>query len=64
LKFVESSNPGVLAAISEKKSLTDEIKAELKQVLEDFKDDWKKQSTAETDFAAPVTASAAAAQPA
>jgi F-type H+-transporting ATPase subunit alpha len=64
LKFVESSKPGVLAAISEKKTLTDEIKAELKQVLEDFKDDWKKQAAAETDFAAPVTAPAAAAQPA
>jgi F-type H+-transporting ATPase subunit alpha len=65
LKFVESSHPGVLAATSEKKTLTDEIKAELKQVLEDFKDDWKKQSAEEADFAAaPVTASAAAAQPA
>ena len=67
LKFVESSNPGVLAAIAEKKSLTDDIKAELKQLLEDFKDDWKKQAASGTDdfAAAPVTASAAAApQPA
>jgi F-type H+-transporting ATPase subunit alpha len=65
LKFVESSNPGLLAAISEKKSLTDEIKAELKQVLEDFKDDWKKQVADGNASltAAPVTA-AAAAQPA
>jgi F-type H+-transporting ATPase subunit alpha len=65
LKFVESSNPGLLAAISEKKSLTDEIKAELKQVLEDFKDDWKKQAADGNASltAAPVTA-AAAAQPA
>src|SRR6478735_1191769 len=38
LKFVENSHPGLLAAIAEKKSLTDEIKAGLKQVLEDFKD--------------------------
>ena len=44
LKFVESSRPGVLAAIAEKKTITDEIKADLKQVLEDFKDEWKKQS--------------------
>jgi F-type H+-transporting ATPase subunit alpha len=66
LKFVENSNPGVLAAIAEKKTLTDEIKAELKQVLEDFKDDWQRQAAGESDFAtAPITsASAAAAQPA
>src|SRR5690242_4056884 len=43
LSFFENSHPGVLAAIAEKKSLTDEIKADLKQVLEDFKDEWKKQ---------------------
>jgi F-type H+-transporting ATPase subunit alpha len=67
LKFVESSHPGLLAAIAEKKSLTDEIKGDLKQLLEDFKDDWKKQSANETGglAASPVTASAAAApQPA
>ena len=67
LKFVENSKPGLLAAITEKKSLTDEIKAELKQVLEDFKDDWKKQAADDAaDFAAaPVKATAAAApQPA
>jgi F-type H+-transporting ATPase subunit alpha len=67
LKFVESSNPGLLAAIAEKKSLTDEIKAELKQVLEDFKHDWKKQAADGNASltAAPVTAAAAAApQPA
>ena len=57
LKFVESSSPGVLAAIADKKTLTDEIKADLKQVLEDFKHEWKKQSTDGTgDF--PVAASA------
>ena len=37
LKFVENSHPGLLAEIAEKKTLTDEIKAGLKQVLEDFK---------------------------
>jgi F-type H+/Na+-transporting ATPase subunit alpha len=44
LKFVENSHPGLLAAISEKKSLTDEIKNDLKQVLEDFKEAWQRQS--------------------
>ena len=66
LKFVENSHPGLLADIAEKKTLTDEIKAGLKQVLEDFKDDWRKQSSTEADFAAaPATrGSSAVAQPA
>lgn len=63
LKFVENSHPGLLAEIAEKKSLTDEIKAGLKQVLEDFIDDWQKQSGV-TDLAvAPSLTSSAAAQP-
>jgi len=62
LKFVENSHPGLLAQISEKKSLTDEIKAGLKQVLEDFKDTWKKESA--PDFSgAPARSASAAAQP-
>jgi F-type H+-transporting ATPase subunit alpha len=66
LQFVENSHPGVLAAIADKKSLTDEIKADLKQVLEDFKDDWRQQAEGESDFATPRVTStpAAAAQPA
>jgi F-type H+-transporting ATPase subunit alpha len=68
LKFVESSHPGVLAAIAEKKTITDEIKADLKQVLEDFKDEWKKQSSdGAGDFSVAASAkpaTAAAAQPA
>src|SRR6185437_15987032 len=42
LKFVENSHQGLLSAIAEKKSLTDEIKDGLKQVLEDFKHNWSK----------------------
>lgn len=66
LQFVEKSNPGLLAAIAEKKSITDEIRADLKQTLEDFKDDWQRQATGASEFAtAPVaSASAAAPQPA
>jgi hypothetical protein len=45
----------VLAAILEKKSLTDEIKADLKQVLDDFKDTWQRESETGADFA-PATA--------
>ena len=64
LRFVESSHPGLLVAIADKKTLTDEIKADLKQVLEDFKHDWQKQATDEADLAAtPVTRASAAAAP-
>jgi F-type H+-transporting ATPase subunit alpha len=63
LKFVENSHPGLLAAIADKKTLTDDIKADLKQVLEDFKHNWSSESKATTDFAAapaPATSTAAA----
>ncbi len=62
LKFVENSRPGLLTAISEKKSLTDEIKADLKQVLEDFKDTWQRQSDG-MDFPATSAREASAAAP-
>jgi len=53
LKFVENSHPGLLAAIAEKKALTDDIKAQLQQVLEEFKHNRSRESTTtETDFAA------------
>ena len=58
LKFVENSHPGLLADIAEKKSLTDEIKAGLKQVLEDFKDTWSKTPT-DPDFTTATAARAA-----
>jgi hypothetical protein len=48
---VENSHPGLLADIAQQKSLTDEIKTGLKQVLEDFKHNWGKE-TLPTDFAA------------
>jgi F-type H+-transporting ATPase subunit alpha len=60
LKFVENSHPGLLADIAEKKSLTDDIKAGLKQVLEDFKHTWNKPAP---DFAPPRPAATPAAQP-
>src|SRR5262245_20547302 len=63
LKFVENSHPGLLSDIREQKSLSDDIKAGLKQVLEDFKVDWKNQSPTTTDFtsapAKPATSAAA-----
>jgi F-type H+-transporting ATPase subunit alpha len=64
LKFVESSHPGVLAAITDKKSITDEIKGDLKQLLDDFKDEWRKQAAdGEGYVAAPATRTSAAAAP-
>jgi F-type H+-transporting ATPase subunit alpha len=44
LRFVENAHPSVLQAIREKKTLTDEIKAELQTVLSDFKDRWKEET--------------------
>lgn len=42
LKFIENSHPGLLSDIAEKKAITEEIKADLKQAVEDFKDtNWK-----------------------
>jgi F-type H+-transporting ATPase subunit alpha len=54
LTFVENSHPGLLADIADKKILTDEIKAGLKQVLEDFKLEWQKQSAEKSDLPVPA----------
>jgi len=66
LKFVENSHPGLLVDISEKKALTDDIKAGLKQVLEDFKHNWRKDAESPAEFvpARPAAIRAAAVQPA
>jgi F-type H+-transporting ATPase subunit alpha len=37
LRFVENSNPALLQTIAEKKTLNDDIKADLKRTVEDFK---------------------------
>ncbi|HEU4597422.1 MAG TPA: F0F1 ATP synthase subunit alpha [Pyrinomonadaceae bacterium] len=39
-RFVETSHPGILNTIREKKALGDDLKAELKQVVTDFKATW------------------------
>jgi F-type H+-transporting ATPase subunit alpha len=48
LRFVENSHPGVLRAIAEKKALTDEIIADLKRVLADFKETWRETGAAQS----------------
>jgi F-type H+-transporting ATPase subunit alpha len=65
LRFVENSHPGVLQGIREKKNLTDDIKADLHQVLKDFKDRWAEETrvgarTADTATAPAATAAAGA----
>ncbi|HEX8921282.1 MAG TPA: F0F1 ATP synthase subunit alpha, partial [Pyrinomonadaceae bacterium] len=64
LAFVEKSHPGLLADIANQKTLTDEIKAGLKQLLEDFKVEWSQQSAASKEMPLSVRPStSAAAQP-
>ena len=63
LKFVENSRPGLLSDIREQKSLSDDIKAGLKQLLDDFKVEWSNQSRTMTDFSAPAKPAASAAAP-
>ena len=65
LNFVQNSHPGLLANISEKKNLTDEIKKDLKQVLEDFTHTWKQErSKGSTSELAPPTQPSPSATPA
>lgn len=47
LKFVENSHPSLLQSIREKKALTDEITADLKQAITDFKESWKDRQASE-----------------
>lgn len=61
LRFVENSHPGLLQSIREKKSLTEEITADLHQVLKDFKYMWDEKTSATS--AASLSA-AASGQPA
>jgi F-type H+/Na+-transporting ATPase subunit alpha len=63
LSFVENSHPGLLAIIKEKKNLTDEIKKDLKQILEDFKDSWKKPVPKGSDLGVAAAPQATAAAP-
>src|SRR6267142_1290412 len=65
LRFIENSHPGLLNNIREKKSLTDEIKTDLQQVLKDFKDMWKeKRSAAVSGASSTPTTTIPAAPPA
>jgi F-type H+-transporting ATPase subunit alpha len=59
LQFVENSHPGLLTSIREKKNLTDEIKADLKQAVQDFKASWRKDTAPPPLPTSPATEAAA-----
>jgi F-type H+-transporting ATPase subunit alpha len=59
--FIENSHPGLLTALREKKSLTDEIKADLKTAITDFKQTWSSTPPALRGATAPATTAAAGA---
>ena len=60
LKFVENSQPGLLQNIREKKSLTDEIKADLHQALKDFQYTWaERRGSAAGAMSQPTSSQAA-----
>ncbi len=58
--FIQNSHPGVLAALREKKALTDEIKADLKTAITDFKQTWGSDKPAPRAATTPATAAAGA----
>ena len=58
--FIENSHPGLLNDLREKKALTDEIKADLKTAITDFKQTWDAEKPAPRSTTAPVTAAAGA----
>ena len=60
-QFVENSDPGLLNRIRTQKSITDEIKAELKETVSDFTDKWiKENSSAASEVPATTTSAAGA----
>ncbi|HEY1402985.1 MAG TPA: hypothetical protein VGB05_02525, partial [Pyrinomonadaceae bacterium] len=65
VRFMENAQPGLLQRIREKKALTDDIKADLKQALADFKDNWNlNDSTAVATTGAQTPATTSTATPA
>jgi F-type H+/Na+-transporting ATPase subunit alpha len=59
--FIENSHPGLLTALREKKALTDEIKADLKTAITDFKQTWSSEPPAPRSTTAPAATVAAGA---
>jgi F-type H+-transporting ATPase subunit alpha len=59
--FIQNSHPGLLTALREKKALTDEIKADLKTAITDFKQTWSSTPPAKRGTTAPAATAAAGA---
>jgi F-type H+-transporting ATPase subunit alpha len=59
--FIQNAHPGLLTALREKKALTDEIKADLKTAITDFKQTWSSTPPAKRGTTAPVATAAAGA---
>lgn len=64
LSFVENSHPGLLNNIREKKTITDDIKKDLNQVLQDFKGMWAKEPSAEGSLSSAVASAPQTSAPA
>ncbi|MGH9899380.1 MAG: F0F1 ATP synthase subunit alpha [Pyrinomonadaceae bacterium] len=56
IDFVENSNPGILHAIREKKTISDELKSELDRTIKDFKTEFSADKTS-VNVQAPSAAS-------
>ena len=59
LRFMENSQPGVLAAIRDKKALSDEIRDSLKQAVTEFKQTWSESTALEAQGARAAAAARA-----
>jgi len=64
LSFVENSHPGLLNSIREKKTITDDIKTDLTQALQDFKGMWSKEPSPEGSLGTAAAAVTQASTPA
>jgi F-type H+/Na+-transporting ATPase subunit alpha len=64
LNFVENSHPGLFSGIREKKTITDDIKGDLNQALQDFKAMWKKEPASEGSLGAAASRATEASAPA
>jgi F-type H+-transporting ATPase subunit alpha len=56
LRFVETSHPGILNTLREKRAIDDALKGEMRQVAEDFKSGWKESALTPQATTAAATA--------
>jgi F-type H+-transporting ATPase subunit alpha len=63
LRFAENSRPGLLQSIREKKTITEDLTADLQQALKDFKDFWNEKAAGAATARTSIAASSPDAQP-